>query len=203
MGEDALLSGFLEPTNEPYAIAKIAGLKMCESYNRQYGESHGTDYRSLMPTNLYGLGDNYHPENSHVLPALIRRFHESKIAGDERVVVWGTGKPRREFLYVDDLAEASLHVMNLDRCVYETHTHPMQSHLNVGTGEDITIADLARLIAKTVGYTGQIEFDTTMPDGMLQKLLDVTQIKKLGWQAKTSLEQGIRLAYRDFLEKGA
>jgi len=165
MREDALLTGTLEPTNEPYAIAKIAGIKLCESYNRQYGISHGVDYRSVMPTNLYGPGDNYHPENSHVIPALIRRFHEAKLANAPSVVIWGTGRPRREFLYADDMAAASVHVMQLPKTTYDQHTTPMQSHINVGSGSDLTIAEVAQNIAQTVGYTGQIEFDTAKPDG--------------------------------------
>ena len=195
MREDALLTGTLEPTNEPYAVAKIAGIKLCESYNRQYG----TDYRSVMPTNLYGPGDNYHPENSHVIPALIRRFHEAKAAKADKVVMWGTGAAKREFLYVDDMAEASLHVMGLDRATYDANTRPMLSHINVGTGEDLTIASLAQLIAKVVGFTGRIEHDTTKPDGAPRKLMDVGRLHALGWKARTRLEEGLGLAYRDFL----
>jgi GDP-L-fucose synthase len=195
MREDALLTGTLEPTNEPYAIAKIAGIKLCESYNRQYG----VDYRSVMPTNLYGPGDNYHPENSHVIPALIRRFHEAKESGLPSVVMWGTGTPRREFLYVDDMAEASVHVMELDPKTYEANTQPMLSHINVGTGEDITIADLGRLVAKVVGYTGEIVQDPSKPDGAPRKLMDVSRLKALGWQPRVGLEEGLALAYRDFL----
>jgi GDP-L-fucose synthase len=199
MREDALLTGTLEPTNEPYAIAKIAGIKLCESYNRQ----HGTDYRSVMPTNLYGPGDNYHPENSHVIPALIRRFHEAKEAGAERVVIWGTGRPRREFLYVDDMAEACVHVMELDRAAYEASTRPMLSHINVGTGEDIPIADLAALVAKTVGFRGRIEQDPSKPDGTPRKLMDVGRLRSLGWSPRVGLAEGLALAYRDFLEHPA
>jgi GDP-L-fucose synthase len=199
MREDALLTGTLEPTNEPYAIAKIAGIKLCESYNRQ----HGTDYRSVMPTNLYGPGDNYHPENSHVIPALIRRFHEAKEAGAERVVIWGTGRPRREFLYVDDMAEACVHVMELDRAAYEASTRPMLSHINVGTGEDIPIADLAALVAKTVGFGGRIEQDPSKPDGTPRKLMDVGRLRSLGWSPRVGLAEGLALAYRDFLEHPA
>jgi GDP-L-fucose synthase len=199
MREDALLTGTLEPTNEPYAIAKIAGIKLCESYNRQ----HGTDYRSVMPTNLYGPGDNYHPENSHVIPALIRRFHEAKEAGAERVVIWGTGRPRREFLYVDDMAEACVHVMELDRAAYEASTRPMLSHINVGTGEDIPIADLAALVAKTVGFGGRIEQDPSKPDGTPRKLMDVARLRSLGWSPRVGLAEGLALAYRDFLEHPA
>jgi GDP-L-fucose synthase len=199
MREDALLTGTLEPTNEPYAIAKIAGIKLCESYNRQ----HGTDYRSVMPTNLYGPGDNYHPENSHVIPALIRRFHEAKEAGAERVVIWGTGRPRREFLYVDDMAEACVHVMELDRAAYEASTRPMLSHINVGTGEDVPIADLAALVAKTVGFGGRIEQDPSKPDGTPRKLMDVARLRSLGWSPRVGLAEGLALAYRDFLEHPA
>jgi len=168
MSEAALLTGTLEPTNEPYAIAKIAGIKLCESYNRQYGESHGIDYRSVMPTNLYGPGDNYHPENSHVIPALIRRFHEAKASAAPKVTIWGTGTPKREFLYVDDMAAASVHVMNLDKSIYDQHTSPMQSHINVGCGQDVSIAELAHTIAQVIGYAGEIDFDTTKPDGAAQ-----------------------------------
>jgi len=196
--EDALLTGTLEPTNEPYGVAKIAGIKLCESYNRQYREQ-GVDYRSVMPTNLYGPGDNYHPENSHVIPALIRRFHEAKTEGREDVVIWGTGKPLREFLYVDDMAAASVHVMSLPREVYEAHTQAMLSHINVGSGSDLPIADLARLVAKTTGFAGNILFDTTKPDGTPRKLMDSCRIRDLGWQPTISLEAGLALAYRDFL----
>jgi len=239
MREDALLTGTLEPTNEPYAIAKIAGIKLCESYNRQYG----TDYRSVMPTNLYGPGDNYHPENSHVIPALIRRFHEAKISMESDVVlssqspvpslhsalrtekrtqhsvlstekstqhselstqhsvlIWGTGTPRREFLNVDDMAAASIHVMNLDKAIYDAHTQPMLSHINVGTGEDVTIKELAETIAEVTGYTGNIEFDPTKPDGTPRKLMDSTRLRSLGWQPKIDLVSGLRAAYEDFLE---
>ena len=198
MREDALLTGTLEPTNEPYALAKIAGIKLCESYNRQYG----VDYRSVMPTNLYGPGDNYHPENSHVIPALIRRFHEAKQARAPKVVIWGTGTPRREFLYVDDMAEASVHVMDLDSATYQANTAPMLSHINVGTGEDVTIAELAKAIAKVVGYEGRIEQDPAKPDGSPRKLMDVSRLKALGWQPRVRLEEGLALAYRDFLAGG-
>jgi len=198
MREDALLTGTLEPTNEPYAIAKIAGIKLCESYNRQYG----VDYRSVMPTNLYGPGDNYHPENSHVIPALIRRFHEAKESRAPKVVIWGTGTPRREFLFVDDMAEASVHVMELDAATYQANTKPMLSHINVGTGEDITIADLAKLIAKVVGYEGRIEQDPSKPDGSPRKLMDVGRIKALGWNPRVGLEEGLAIAYRDFVAGG-
>jgi len=195
MREDALLTGTLESTNEPYAIAKIAGIKLCESYNRQYG----VDYRSVMPTNLYGPGDNYHPENSHVIPALIRRFHEAKEANAPTVTIWGSGTPKREFLYVEDMAEASVHVMELDAATYGKHTKPMLSHINVGTGEDLTIADLARLIGKVVGYRGEIGFDPAKPDGTPRKLMDVSRLRDLGWQPRVRLEDGLALAYRDFL----
>ena len=196
MSESALLTGTLEPTNEPYAIAKIAGIKLCESYNRQYG----TDYRSVMPTNLYGIGDNYHPENSHVIPALIRRVHESKSKSAPVVTIWGTGTPRREFLYIDDMAAACVHVMNLDQATYNASTTPMQSHINVGSGEDITIKELAQTIAKVIGYEGAIEFDPAKPDGTPRKLMDSTRLNNLGWQAGVSLEAGLRLAYGDFLK---
>ena len=199
MREDALLTGPLEPTNEPYAIAKIAGIKLCESYNRQYGASHGVDYRSVMPTNLYGPGDNYHPENSHVIPALIRRFHEAKVNNAPTVTIWGSGTPKREFLYVDDMAAASVFVMNLLKPVYEQHTLPMQSHINVGSGQDVTIADAARTIAKVVCYSGHIDFDLSKPDGAPRKLMDSSRLNALGWHAQTGLEQGLALAYQDFL----
>ena len=195
IGEDALLTGTLEETNEPYAIAKIAGIKLCESYNRQYG----TDYRSIMPTNLYGPGDNYHPENSHVIPALIRRFHEAKERGADKVVIWGTGTPRREFLFVGDMAEASVHIMEVGQETYAANTRPMLSHINVGCGEDLTIRDLAELIGKTVGYPGRIEFDPSKPDGTPRKLLDVSRLHSLGWRPRVSLEAGLGLTYRAFL----
>ena len=194
--EAYLMSGMLEPTNEPYAMAKIAGIKLCESYNRQYG----TDYRSVMPTNLYGPGDNYHPENSHVIPAMIRRFHEAKLSGAPEVVIWGSGKPMREFLYVDDMAQACVHVMNLERATYAAHTGPMHSHINVGTGTDVTIAELARLAGATVGYRGRITFDTSKPDGTPRKLLDVSTLHALGWQARTPLPEGLRRAYAAFVD---
>lgn len=197
MREDALLTGVLESTNEPYAIAKIAGIKLCESYNRQYGR----DYRSVMPTNLYGPGDNYHPENSHVIPALIRRFHEAKVNNLPAVVIWGTGTPKREFLYVDDMAAASVHVMNLCKINYDQHTQPMLSHINVGCGYDITIRELATIIGKTVGYSGEISFDSTKPDGTPRKLMDSARLNELGWEAKVGLEFGLNLAYQDFLNK--
>ena len=198
MKEEALLSGYLEPTNEPYAIAKIAGIKLCESYNRQYGESHGVDYRSVMPTNLYGPGDNYHLENSHVIPGLIRRFHEAKINGDCEVVVWGTGKPRREFLYVDDMAEASVFVMGLDQEAYQRNANPMCSHINVGSGEDVAIRDLAEFIRTTVGFEGDIVFDESKPDGSPRKLMNSQRLSRLGWAAKVSLERGLAQAYEAF-----
>ena len=197
MSEDALLTGKLEPTNEPYAIAKIAGIKMCESYNRQYGESNGVDYRSVMPTNLYGPGDNYHPANSHVIPALIRRFHEAKLANASEVVIWGTGTPRREFLYVDDMAAASVFVMELDRESYDKETLPMQSHINVGFGSDITIAELAQAVAKATGYQGSITFDLSKPDGAPRKWMDSSRLNSLGWKPKVDIDQGLSFAYED------
>ncbi len=193
--ESELLQGTLEPTNEPYAIAKIAGIKLCESYNRQYGR----DYRSVMPTNLYGENDNFHPENSHVIPALLRRFHEAKLRGDAEVVVWGSGKPMREFLYVDDMAAASVHVMELDNAIYQANTQPMLSHINVGTGVDCTIRELAETMAKVVGFTGQVVFDSTKPDGTPRKLLDVSRLADLGWRYAISLEQGLAKTYQWFL----
>ena len=233
MREDALLTGPLEPTNEPYAIAKIAGIKLCESYNRQYGQSHGIDYRSVMPTNLYGPGDNYSLQNSHVIPALIRKFHLAKLAmaqdwqaieqdaqkhgpipdelfvklrdfrgKNNQVPIWGSGTPKREFLYVDDMATASVHVMNLDKATYDQHTQPMLSHINVGCGHDITIRQLAETVAQTVGYTGDITFDPSQPDGTPRKLMDSTRLNTLGWQAKIGLEQGLVMAYQDFLAHG-
>jgi len=199
MREDALLTGTLEPTNEPYAIAKIAGIKLCESFNRQYGASHGVDYRSVMPTNLYGLGDNYHPENSHVIPALIRRFHEAKVNNAPSVAIWGTGTPKREFLYADDMAAACVHVMNLDKSIYDQHTQPMSSHINVGCGEDITIRQVAEAIVKTVGYQGEINFDPSKPDGAPRKLMDSSRLNAVGWKAQVGLEAGLNSAYQDFL----
>ena len=203
MREDALLTGVLEPTNEPYAIAKIAGIKLCESYNRQYGDSHGIDFRSVMPTNLYGPGDNYHPENSHVIPGLLRRFHEAKLAGAPTVTLWGTGTPLREFLYVDDMAEACLHVMNLPRDVYASVTQPMLGHLNVGSGSDVSIRQLAELVAETVGYTGKLVQDLTKPDGTPRKLMDSGRLNALGWRARIDLKEGLALAYQDFMETHA
>ena len=199
MREDALLTGTLEATNEPYAIAKIAGIKLCESYNRQYGQSHGVDYRSVMPTNLYGPGDNYHPENSHVIPALIRRFHEAKVNNAPSVTIWGTGTPKREFLYVDDMAAASVHVMNLPKATYEQHTQPMLSHINVGCGEDVTILEVAQAVTRAVGFTGSIHTDPAKPDGTPRKLMDSTRLNALGWQAQVGLEVGLKIAYEDFL----
>jgi GDP-L-fucose synthase len=201
MREDALLTGTLESTNEPYAVAKIAGIKLCESYNRQYGASHGVDYRSVMPTNLYGPGDNYHPENSHVIPALIRRFHEAKLANAPSVAIWGTGTPKREFLYVDDMAAASVHVMNLSQAIYAQHTQPMLSHINVGYGTDVSIAEAAQTIAQVVGYTGAVTFDASKPDGTPRKWMDSSRLNSLGWQAKVPLLQGLTQAYQDFLSK--
>ncbi|OZB17580.1 MAG: GDP-fucose synthetase [Rhodobacterales bacterium 34-62-10] len=191
MAEDALLTGSLEPTNEPYAIAKIAGIKLCESYNRQYGR----DYRSVMPTNLYGPGDNFHPQNSHVLPALMRRFHEAVATGADRVTIWGSGTPQREFLHVDDMAAAALFVMDLDRDTYRAHTDPRQSHINVGTGQDVSIATLAGLLAQVTGFTGQISFDRSKPDGTPRKLLDVSRLSQMGWSARIPLEAGIAQTY--------
>ena len=198
MTEDALLTGKLEPTNEPYAIAKIAGIKMCESYNRQYGQSHGVDYRSVMPTNLYGLGDSYHPENSHVIPALIRRFHKAKINNDPEVVIWGTGTPRREFLYVDDMAGATVFVMELTKEQYNQVTIPMQSHLNVGYGSDVTINELAHAVAQVTSYAGRIQFDTSKPDGSPRKWMSSERLNQLGWKPEYDLEKGLSRAYFDF-----
>lgn len=195
MNESALLTGILEPTNEPYAIAKIAGIKLCESYNRQYGR----DYRSVMPTNLYGINDNFHPENSHVIPALMRRFHEAKESGAPEVIVWGTGTPMREFLYVDDMAAASVHVMELDEAIYQQNTQPMLSHINVGTGVDCSIREMAETMASVVGYQGKIVFDVTKPDGTPRKLMDVTRLKNLGWQYRYNLHEGLSLTYKWFI----
>ena len=196
--EAALLTGKLEPTNEPYAIAKIAGIKLCESYNRQYGAAKGIDYRCVMPTNLYGIGDNYHPENSHVIPALIRRFHEAKTSGAPEVVIWGTGTPRREFLYVDDMAAASIFVMNLDKAIYESNTDLMQCHLNVGFGSDVTIKELASAVAQAVQYSGAITFDATKPDGAPRKWMDSSKITTLGWSPLVGLEDGLLASYAEF-----
>jgi len=199
MPEDALLTGRLEPTNEPYAVAKIAGIKLCESYNRQYG----ADYRSVMPANLYGPGDNFHLENSHVLPALIRRFHEAAQTGAQEVTIWGTGTPRREFLHVDDMAEASLFVLDLPKAVYDANTDPMLSHVNVGSGEDISIDDLAAMVARITGFKGRIAHDTTKPDGTARKLLDVSRLASMGWQAGIPLKQGIKATFDWYVASGA
>lgn len=200
MAEEALLTGALEPTNEPYAIAKIAGIKLCESYNRQYGQSHGVDYRSVMPTNLYGPGDNYHPENSHVVPALLRRFHEAKASNAKSVTLWGTGAARREFLYVDDMAAASCFVMRLPKATYDAETTPMRGHLNVGFGSDITILELAKQVAQTVGFAGEIVLDPQKPDGAPRKLMESQRLMRLGWHPRVNLAEGLHLAYNDFLE---
>jgi GDP-L-fucose synthase len=199
MAEDALLTGVLEPTNEPYAVAKIAGIKLCESFNRQ----HGTDFRSVMPTNLYGPGDNFHPENSHVMPAMMQRFHEAVQQRREEVVIWGTGAPRREFLHVDDMAEASLFVMNLDRAAYEANTQPMLSHINVGTGEDVSIRELAEVLAEVTGFKGRLVYDHSKPDGTPRKLMDVSRLAAMGWRARTGLRDGIEGTYRWFLDNAA
>ncbi|MGY5451695.1 GDP-L-fucose synthase [Agarivorans sp. MS3-6] len=196
MAESALLTGTLEPTNEPYAIAKIAGIKLCESYNRQYGR----DYRSVMPTNLYGPFDNFHPQNSHVIPALLRRFHEAKQNGDAEVLAWGSGKPMREFLHVDDMAAACVHVMELDSAIYQSNTQPMLSHINVGTGVDCTIRELVETVAKVVGYSGSISFDSSKPDGAPRKLMDVSRLADLGWRYQIELEQGLATTYQWFLD---
>jgi len=196
MAESSLLTDTLEATNEPYAIAKIAGIKLCESYNRQYGR----DYRSVMPTNLYGENDNFHPENSHVIPALMRRFHEAKLNNDAKVTVWGSGKPKREFLHVDDMAAASIHVMNLDDTTYQANTEPMLSHINVGTGLDCTIREMAETMAEVVGFEGELAFDATKPDGTPRKLLDVSRLEKLGWKASTQLKDGLTSTYQWFLK---
>jgi len=196
MQETALLTGTLEETNEPYAVAKIAGIKLCESYNRQYGR----DYRSVMPTNLYGPNDNFHPENSHVIPALLRRFHEAKLNNDSKVIAWGSGKPMREFLHVSDMAAASIHVMNLDKTIYDENTEPMLSHINVGTGVDCTIRELVETVAKVTGFAGAIEWDSTKPDGAPRKLMNVDRLANLGWQFSYSLEDGLTNTYQWFLE---
>jgi len=195
MSESALLTGTLEETNEPYAIAKIAGIKLCESYNRQYSR----DYRSVMPTNLYGPFDNFHPENSHVIPALLRRFHDAKLNNDTEVIAWGSGQPMREFLYVDDMAAASIHVMNLDKVIYDENTEPMLSHINVGTAVDCTIKELVETVAKVVGFEGKIKFDATKPDGSPRKLMNVDRLKSLGWEYSVSLEDGLTMAYKWFM----
>ena len=197
MAENALLTGVLEPTNEPYAVAKIAGIKLCESYNRQYG----TDYRSVMPTNLYGVGDNFHPENSHVLPAMIQRFHNAVQDGKDEVVIWGTGTPRREFLNVEDMAAASLFVMNLDRATYDANTDPMLSHINVGTGTDVSILEVANMIAEVTGFKGAITCDTSKPDGAARKLMDVSRLSTMGWDAQIALRDGLTQTYAWYLEQ--
>ena len=199
MSETSLLTNTLEPTNEPYAIAKIAGIKLCESYNRQYGLSHGIDYRSIMPTNLYGPGDNYHPENSHVIPGLIRRFHEAKVTQAPKVVIWGTGNALREFMFVEDMAQACVFVMNLDQKEYELQTQPMLSHINAGFGSDISIKELAQTICEVVGFSGYLEFDPSKPDGSPRKLMDSSRLNALGWSAKVGLVEGLKMAYQDFL----
>ncbi len=201
MVEDSLLSGKLEATNEPYAIAKIAGIKLCESYNRQYGLSHSIDYRSVMPTNLYGVGDNYHPEHSHVIPALIRRFYEAKLKMHKSVSIWGTGTARREFLYVDDLAAASIFVMNLPKELYEKETAAMCSHINVGCGQDLSVLELAKKIAIVVGFAGEIKFDSSKPDGAPRKLMNSSRLAALGWRSRYSLDEGLKIAYQDFLSR--
>lgn len=195
MAERALLTGVLEPTNEPYAIAKIAGIKLCESYNRQ----HGTDYRSVMPTNLYGPGDNFHPDNSHVLPALIRRFHEAAQSSIDVVTIWGSGRPRREFLHVDDMAQASLYVLELPKGEYDQNVQPMLSHINVGSGTDVSILELAQLVAHVTGFEGRIETDPSKPDGTMRKLMDVSRLASMGWRASITLEEGIRSTHQWFL----
>jgi GDP-L-fucose synthase len=200
MTESALLTGQLEPTNESYAIAKIAGIKLCESYNRQYGKSHGTDYRSVMPTNLYGPGDNYHPDNSHVVPALIRRFHEAKEKRTPTVTIWGSGTPKREFLHVDDMAAACVHVMDLAKDVYQSKTDAMQAHINVGSGEELSIGELAGLVKQVVGYQGAIDYDRTKPDGAPRKLMDSSLLGRLGWKPRIAFGQGLAVAYADFLQ---
>jgi len=199
MKEEDLLSGKLEPTNEPYAIAKIAGIKLCESYNRQYGESHGIDYRSIMPTNLYGPGDNYHLKNSHVIPALIRRFHEAKVNKDLSVKIWGTGTPKREFLFVDDMAHASIQIINTDKKNYEKYTEPMSRHINVGSGTDVTIKVLAEMIKDIIGYKGEISFDPSKPDGSPRKLLNSNRLNNIGWHPEVNLKDGLIKTYQDFL----
>ena len=198
--ENAMLSGQVESTNEPYAVAKIAGIKLCESYNRQYRQSHGTDYRSVIPTSLYGPGDNYHSENSHVIPALIRKIHDAKIHQLPEVVVWGSGRPRREFVYIDDMSAAIIHVMNLDLAQYREHTEDMVSHINIGFGDDVAIKELAKKLVETVGYKGKLIFDLNKPDGVLRKLMDSSLIESLGWRATVSLEDGLTLTYADYLK---
>ena len=197
MREDALLTNVLEPTNEPYALAKIAGIKLCESYNRQ----HGTDFRSVMPTNLYGINDNFHPENSHVIPALMRRFHEAKVNNDSEVVVWGTGNAMREFLYVDDMAQASLFVLELDKQTYKANTQPMLSHINIGTGKDVTIREIAEIMKQVIGYKGKLTFDISKPDGAKRKLIDITRLKNMGWKYSVDLKTGLGKVYGWYLNK--
>jgi GDP-L-fucose synthase len=203
ISENELLAGPLEPTNEPYAVAKIAGIKMCDSYNAQYGQSHGIDYRSIMPTNLYGPGDNYHPLNSHVIPALIRRVHEAKVAKKDTVVIWGSGRPRREFLYVDDLASAGIFLMNIDQQILLEESPAHFGHINVGYGSDLTIEELTNLICEVVGFNGDIVYDDSKPDGTLRKLLDSSKIKRLGWEPKVPLKEGLSMAYQNFLDSGS
>jgi GDP-L-fucose synthase len=200
MKEEELLAGKLEPTNEPYAIAKIAGIKMCESYNRQYGKSHGVDYRSIMTTNLYGPGDNYHPENSHVIPGLIYKFHKAKIKNLESVTIWGTGTPKREFLYVDDLAQAVIHVMNLDNKIYNEQITSESSHINVGSGKELSIKELAETIKEVIDFKGRINFDSNKPNGSVRKLLNSERINKLGFKPKTDLKEGLIKTYQDYLK---
>lgn len=197
--ENALLSGRLEPTNEPYAVAKIAGIKLCESYNRQYGASHGLDYRSVIPTNLYGTADNYHPETSHVIPGMIYKFHKAMLNDSPFVVLWGTGIPRREFLYVDDMADACVHIMNISQELYTKNMEAMLSHVNIGSGEDVSIFDLAKTVSEVVGYKGEIRFDSSKPDGVPRKFMDSSKLNHLGWRSKISLESGLQKAYKDFL----
>ena len=197
MHENALLTDVLEPTNEPYALAKIAGIKLCESYNRQYG----TDFRSVMPTNLYGINDNFHPENSHVIPALMKRFHQAKISNDKEVVVWGTGNPKREFLYVDDMAEASLFVLELDEKIHKANTQPMLSHINIGTGKDLTIREVAEVMKDVVGFKGRLTFDGTKPDGAPRKLIDISRLLNIGWKYSTNLEVGLHITYKWYLNR--
>ena len=200
MKEEQLLTGKLESTNEPYAVAKIAGIKICESYNRQYGKSHGIDYRSIMPTNLYGPGDQYHPENSHVIPSLIYRFHNAKINNLSKVTIWGTGSPKREFLYVDDMAQATIHLMNIEKKIYDKYTLPMCSHINVGSSKDLTIKELSNIIKEVVGYKGEIDYDTTKPEGNLRKSIDSQKIKSLGFNPEVSLKEGLIKTYKDFIK---
>jgi GDP-L-fucose synthase len=197
MSEEALLTNVLESTNEPYALAKILGIKLCESYNRQYG----TDFRSVMPTNLYGINDNFHPENSHVIPALMQRLHQAKVDNDSEVAVWGTGNAMREFLYVDDMAQASLFVLELDEQTYKANTQPMLSHINIGTGKDTTIREMAKTIKWVVGYEGKLTFDATKPDGAPRKLIDVTRLKKMGWEYSVDLKDGLNETYKWYLER--